>query len=74
MCGVISTPGVVTADDPAAAPVRKHERRTAISPALSAATRRQGRVVMPRPMLIKNALRFISLNRARFMNPSVEGV
>ena len=29
---------------------------------------------MPRPMLMKNALRFISLNRARFIKPSVIGV
>ena len=29
---------------------------------------------MPRPMLMKNALRFIRRNRARFIKPSVEGV
>jgi hypothetical protein len=29
---------------------------------------------MPRPMLMKNAVRFIRWKRARFMNPSVAGV
>ena len=40
----------------------------------SAATRSSSRVVMPRPILMKKALRFIRWNRARFMKPSVSGV
>ena len=40
----------------------------------SAATRSSSRVVMPRPILMKKAPRFIRRNRSRFMKPSVSGV
>ena len=46
----------------------------AISFAFSASTRSSSFVVIPRPILMKNADRFIFWNRARLKNPSVAGV
>ena len=76
MCGVISTFSIPQSgcSDGSGSRSNTSSAAPAISPCSSAATRSSSRAVIPRPMLMKQADRFIARKRAAFHIPSVSGV